>query len=50
MQRDAGVAGDDAGAEAAEQRLDERDDVALAVGGGEVDGIAVVAAGEFRHR
>ena len=47
VQRDAGLAGDDAGAEAAEQRLDERDDVALAVGGGHVDGVAAIAAGEI---
>ena len=41
VQHDAGVAGDDAGAEGLEERLDQRDDVAVAVGGGQVDGVAV---------
>jgi hypothetical protein len=34
----------DTGAEIGEQRVDERDHVALAVGRGKVDGVAAVAA------
>ena len=41
-----GLARDDAGAEAAEQRLDERHDVSLAVGGGHVDGVAEITPAE----
>ena len=40
VQHDAGVAGDDAGAEGLEERLDQRDDVALPIGGGQVDRVA----------
>ena len=47
LQRDAGLAGDDAAAEAREQRVDERDHHAVAVDDGHVDG---VGAGRLRHR
>ena len=41
VQRDAGVAGNDPGAETFVNGLDERDDVAVLVGGGEVDRVTV---------
>ena len=40
VQHDPGVARDDAGAEALVDRLNERDDVAVAIRGGEVDSVA----------
>ena len=46
LQQDAGVAGHDARAEVVEERLNQRHDVALAVGDGQVDGVAKVAAGQ----
>ena len=48
VQRDAGVAGHEAGAEAAEERLDERDHVAVAVRRRQVDRVAAIDAGEVR--
>ena len=47
VQHDTRVARDDAGAEVAEQRLDQRDDVALPVGNGHVDRVAEVTAGQL---
>ena len=41
VQRDPGVAGDDPGAEGFVDRLDQRDDVAVLIGDGQVDGVAV---------
>ena len=49
VQHDAGVAGDDAGAEGFVERLDERDDVALRVGGGQVDRVAASPADARRR-
>ena len=48
VQRDAGIAGDDPGAEALEDRLDQRDDVAVAIGGGQVDRVTVRFRMNFR--
>ena len=44
VQRDAGLAGDEAGAKARKQRLNERDHVALAVSGSQVDRVAAILA------
>src|SRR5687767_10635316 len=44
LQRHTGFAGHEARAEAAEQRLDEGDDIALSVRCGQVDRVAVLAA------
>ena len=50
VQRDAGFARDESRAEAAEQRLDERHDVALAVSRGHVNRVAEIAAVEIAIR
>ena len=47
VQRDSCVSGDKAGAEAAEEGLNERHHVAVAVGGGEIDRVAAIDAGEI---